>query len=395
MRFLDEVAYQFHKRIAFPLVWKPFYFNVRKRLLPTAEPSKSILLIRTDAIGDFIVWLDQAKEYRKHYPEHHIVLLHNKSTSSIADQLPYIDECIPLDTTKINSLKYCKSVLRQINRYHYDKVFYSAYTRIFTTGDWFAHNTLANEKIAFLSKLSAYGWLNKYLPHTDVKSIIDGWYTTLVQPSASPLMELERNGEFSRHLWGDSVKLSLPHIPFEIHNAFLDKDSSYVVMVLGAGVSSRQWPIENFVEVAKQLTDEKIVLCGAPNEIPLGEAFLQHHTHNVINLIGKTTIPETISIIANARLLIGNETSTSHIAVATNTSSVCILGGGHFGRFMPYPEYLTNHAGCRCICITASDHSCFGCDWHCSKPMEDGKWRCIANIETHKVIAAAKEILYS
>ena len=29
---------------------------------------KLILLIRQDSIGDFILWLDTAKEYRKYYP---------------------------------------------------------------------------------------------------------------------------------------------------------------------------------------------------------------------------------------------------------------------------------------------------------------------------------------
>ena len=35
---------------------------------------KVVLLIRQDAIGDFILWLDTAKEYRKHFPPENTIL---------------------------------------------------------------------------------------------------------------------------------------------------------------------------------------------------------------------------------------------------------------------------------------------------------------------------------
>ena len=38
---------------------------------------KSILIVRLDAIGDFIIWLDAAKEIKKHFPDKHLVLLCN------------------------------------------------------------------------------------------------------------------------------------------------------------------------------------------------------------------------------------------------------------------------------------------------------------------------------
>ena len=45
------------------------------------QPEKPVvLLIRVDAIGDFVLWLDTAKEYRKLYPseEYRIMLVGNK-----------------------------------------------------------------------------------------------------------------------------------------------------------------------------------------------------------------------------------------------------------------------------------------------------------------------------
>jgi len=56
-------------------------------------------------------------------------------------------------------------------------------------------------------------------------------------------------------------------------------------------------------------------------------------------LAGKTTIAQLVELIRNASLLIGNDSAAIHMAAATQTPSVCILGGGHYGRFLPYqPE---------------------------------------------------------
>ena len=46
---------------------------------PKHNQLKVLLLIRQDAIGDFILWLDTAKEYRKHFPpeNYKIVLIGN------------------------------------------------------------------------------------------------------------------------------------------------------------------------------------------------------------------------------------------------------------------------------------------------------------------------------
>ena len=51
-----------------------------KTLSPQLNQLELVLLIRQDAIGDFMMWLDTAKEYRKLYPpdKYKIVLEGNK-----------------------------------------------------------------------------------------------------------------------------------------------------------------------------------------------------------------------------------------------------------------------------------------------------------------------------
>jgi ADP-heptose:LPS heptosyltransferase len=83
---------------------------------------------------------------------------------------------------------------------------------------------------------------------------------------------------------------------------------------------------------------------------------------------------------------VGNETSATHIAVAVGTPSICLLGGGHFGRFVPYPDGVGGT-------IPVPVHhamDCFGCDWHCTQPHRDGDPApCIAAIAVDSVVREA------
>ena len=52
----------------------------------------SVLLLRCDSLGDFVLWLDSAKEYRTLYKNKKIILVVNQSWVSLANRLGYWDE---------------------------------------------------------------------------------------------------------------------------------------------------------------------------------------------------------------------------------------------------------------------------------------------------------------
>jgi ADP-heptose:LPS heptosyltransferase len=56
-----------------------------------------------------------------------------------------------------------------------------------------------------------------------------------------------------------------------------------------------------------------------------------------IDLTGRTPLPELVGLIAQAKILVSNETSAVHMAAAVGTRAVCISNGHQFGRFSPYP----------------------------------------------------------
>jgi ADP-heptose:LPS heptosyltransferase len=104
--------------------------------------------------------------------------------------------------------------------------------------------------------------------------------------------------------------------------------------------------------------------------------------------------------LVKSQILISNETGTAHIANAVGTPTVCILGGGHFGRFVPYPVLSgqTSH-----LKVVYHKMPCYGCDWKCvyqikseasgSGAMEDEPAPCISNISVDAVWNEVKPLL--
>ena len=64
-----------------------------------------VLLIRQDAIGDFVLWLDTAKEYRKLYPpeNYKILLVGNALWCDLAKELPFWDEVLQVNLKALHS----------------------------------------------------------------------------------------------------------------------------------------------------------------------------------------------------------------------------------------------------------------------------------------------------
>ena len=107
---------------------------------------------------------------------------------------------------------------------------------------------------------------------------------------------------------------------------------------------------------------------------------------------GKTSLQELVAVIAGAHLLIGNETSAVHIAAAVGTPSVCITGGGHFGRFVPYVMVYGGTKPVPRVIVEKMD--CFICNWHCIYGAKEGNpFPCIERIAVESVFKAVKEIL--
>lgn len=398
-KLFDEIKYQINK-IHDHKVFRRFW--MRKHSKKEQPLSKTILVIRIDAIGDCIIWLDQAKEYRKTFPNHRIVLLHNKVWTDIAKRLPWFDECIPFDRSKINDKDYYLHLISELNKYTYEILFSPVFSRDFFSVDWIVHNINAREKIGyegdyqnnhFLVNQNIY-ILKKY-DKINFKKKADKWFTFLVPNDKNAIMELQRNAHFLRCTINPDFQSALPILPFEVPITSLIPIEKYAILFLGASFIQKTWPLNNFIKITQHIPYHTIVLCGDEKDIPIANDYLLQYKGDktIINLTGKTSLLELISLISNASFIITNDTSASHIAIATRTKSICILSGVHYGRFHPYQADIIKKEDKKYLpkVVTSQTKDCFNCNLICKHPLQNNRWKCIDEIRVVDVESLMEE----
>jgi O-antigen chain-terminating methyltransferase len=107
--------------------------------------------------------------------------------------------------------------------------------------------------------------------------------------------------------------------------------SSYVVIIPGAGSSLKKWPKEYYGELGRLIRSEigvKVVVLGGEREKEYAEAIEKaSRPGDSLNLTMKTSIIESMNIIASALAVVGNDTGLTHFAALTNIPTVCIFSG--------------------------------------------------------------------
>lgn len=108
-------------------------------------------------------------------------------------------------------------------------------------------------------------------------------------------------------------------------------DFTYKCKFLRIGkVYTRGWGIDNIVSVIKLLQNYKIkiLLFGGKQEIPLMNYAQKYidKCENVISLVGKTTIQESIALSSLCQCVVGVDTGMQHIASAVGTKTISIFG---------------------------------------------------------------------
>ena len=104
------------------------------------------------------------------------------------------------------------------------------------------------------------------------------------------------------------------------------------------------------------------VICGGVSEIDISKKLIElNKSIKHISLVNSTSILDLVDIIDKAELVITNETAATHIAASVNTLCFTVLGGGHFGRFAPYPKTLNQNQNR----VIFNKLECFNCNWYC------------------------------
>ena len=382
-------------------IFKPYFIIIKSLLYylfdslvlwKTPSPQKNqlevVLLIRQDAIGDFVMWLDTAKEYRELYPSenYRIVLVGNAVWFDLAKGLPYWDEVLPINVKKFKTFSsYRRNILRKVNSFGAQIAVQPTFSREFYHGDSLVRASNAFHKVSSVGDMSNRNWLKK--------TLADGWHTDLIPASTQIMTELERNAEFFSGISGKTHKVLYPKLDIpQIETSSNWAKREYYVLFPGVGAAIRQWSVESFAEIANRIyeaTGLDGILDGAPNEKPLAES-IQDLSKAPLEWAG-TRLGELPELLKYAKFVVSSETSAVYIAAAVETPVICVLGGAYFGRFLPYPE----SAGQKIVLKTVSyPMSCFGCNADCVYELDKNEPApCISNISVDAVWQEVEKII--
>jgi ADP-heptose:LPS heptosyltransferase len=110
-----------------------------------------------------------------------------------------------------------------------------------------------------------------------------------------------------------------------------------VVVHPGARLPSRRWPVERFAQVASGLAAEgwPVLITGSPAEAEVTGALAAMLGKSACDLTGKTTLGGLAALVADARLLVCNDTGLAHVASAVRTPAVIVASGSEVARWAP------------------------------------------------------------
>jgi len=338
----------------------------------STQPHK-VLIVKTDGIGDFVIFSGVLPYYRKLYPNSHISIIVRECSIELAEACPYIDEFIVNHrNSMVYDQNYATEFIKRIQAMKFDVAICPIYSRDKVT-DFIMINSEAREKIA-----SAGNDSNMPLEQIQANN---PYFTSIIPAKVGIMPETERNKEFFEGL---GVVINQPYettVWMEQENRdFADgllkklNIENPIVICPFAQHQMRDWPVHKWVQLISHCRDYPVLICGSQQNSQTTENIIKATEHpRAHNLCGKTSLRQLAALLERANLCIGVESAPVHIAAAVDCPHVVIIGGGHFGRFMPYSSKTT---------LVYNKMDCYGCNWRCKYGQDI---RCIKTITVDMV----------
>ena len=376
----------------------PFTVEVSRLLKSIFTKKKKIIIFRPDEFGDVILWLDAAAKLRKHFhAEKYIITLMGKPLlRSFLCQFPYWDRVIDFDPSRYEvSLIYrIRSILKIMGA---DIIINPIIARPFAIDRLIGHS-LATKRFAPAVPWDEIRWIfeeNRQYGNTCYTDLIELELKAHVSQINISFVNSICKTNYAAELDPlDFIKTnSKSETPLNYFDSMGQKTQvgcpCYYIVVPGAGAPGRCWETAKFADlinrIHKSSPDLQAVICGTSAESNLADRIISQipGRNKIINLCGKTNLLELVALVRKSRFVVGNDTGTIHLAACLKILSVCILGGGHYGIFQPYPPELINNVFTEAV---YRKMECYDCTWSCYKASTfDKPFPCISAITVDDV----------
>ena len=250
------------------------------------------------------------------------------------------------------------------------------------------------------SKKEPYDILINFEMGKQFKSLVEkivankkvGWFCEDIKITKTHMVEICKEF-YSSIISKENLDKSFPKVfgsPYnEIKNKFSLPNDYIIVSPSNSHnkkkrLNYRAWPHENWKEFLNLVPkDTNIILIGAKGEEDFFEP-LKPYSRNIIDLVGKITISQMVSVVEKSKALIVTDTGTAHIASAVNTAVFCLIGPTPHEQTGPYKTPFNE------VYIISAGLSCSPCyKTDVMKACKDNI--CMKNIKPSKVLNLLNE----
>jgi len=285
------------------------------------NPSKKILVIRNDKIGDFMLSWPAFALLKKQYPDAEITALVPRYTAALAEQCQWIDKIL-IDDKQNSLIKDIRSLTKKIKHNNYD-VAISLFTETRTAFSlWLAG---IKERIGPATKIAQVFTNKKLTQHR----------------SQSLKPEYEYNLDLVKYYikQDDQVPRSTPSAPFlmfdegetkqlkniMLHEHNISDDVKLVIIHPGTGGSAINLQLKDYAELANCIAARKkvyFIITGGPDELTHADDLstllnAPHHVH-----YSSGSLIDFCKLISVTDIFISGSTGPLHIAGALNICTV-------------------------------------------------------------------------
>lgn len=290
-----------------------------------------ILCVRLDNLGDVLMTTPAFQALKTTWPNCQLTLLTSSAGAAIAEYIPEIDDIIRFDAPWVSNdtRNQLLPMAARLKTHAFDAAI------LFTVQSQSSLPAASLCYLADIPRVLGYCRENPYQLLTD-------WV-----PDQEVLMatrhEVERQLDLVQTIGCQTMEkqlsLTIPAADRQyVRNLLaargLDLDHPWLVLHPGVSETKRRYPANEFAQALSRLRQEsgyQLVLTGSRDEEPLAAQIqqqIQPHSdedgESIINLAGQLTIGQLIGLLAEAPLLIANNTGPVHIAAAVGTPVVVL-----------------------------------------------------------------------
>ena len=367
--------------------WLFRLFDQIARHWPVRGRRSGLLVVRMDGIGDMVLFRCALDDYADIFDvaRENITVLGCKSWGPIADIVFDGYRLLVIDENAFARQPFYRfKVGLQVRRLAPAVTVCDSYFRRAMMADslvWLASAPKTIVSLPFINEPTRPEF-NYYLSQVDA----------IIDTGPYPSHEINRHYRFLTGYSGRTIAPKLPAIKWRDRPPPVEDGKPYVVLNPGSNEFGRRWPFNSYLEIASRslANGYRVVLVGGPGE-HVGDYREKFGDHpDIIDLAGHTGLPELLDTFKHAACVFSNDTGPAHLSIALGAPTIVIVGGGHFGSFVPYPEEV-RPANARFV---FEEMPCYHCFWRCHKrATKYDVFPCVSAVEPETVWDMAKQLL--